>query len=524
MTREVAMAAADTFGVCRRPLAMRVQEADGSERIIGSPCKSTVASVCPACARRAWSLRFQQCREGWHAETEPVDEKREPTPVQVELLTARADLTEQYRRDVEAGDGEAAAVVRDIVAQLDTDLRASGVRGRLPALDAAPKLRATRSTRRRQDTPNLPRRKVARTTVGGVHAGRRYSMFVTLTLPSYGPVRSDGSPWHVEGYDYRRAARDIVFFAALFDRWIQNLRRAVGYDVQYFATVEPQRRGAPHIHVALRTSIPRKVLRMVTEATYRQIWWPHFDHPAYDDDHMPVWDYQRGTFVDPDTGEPLPDWEQAQEVLDSVDELEPAHVIRFGAQMDIKGIPAGSEEANRHIGYLTKYLVKSIGEVLEATSMRAAEHYRRLHEELQTVPCSPRCPVWLRYGIVPQGVTERTVPGRCKGKAHRRETLGLRGQRVLVSRRWSGKTLPDHQADRTEFVRQVLAAAGIAKTDPRTAVITPVRPGDPGVPPREHLILAALAQRSAWRSEYRDALEALGPPGGHDISATPTAA
>ncbi|GAB4583986.1 hypothetical protein Ntsu_18180 [Nocardia sp. IFM 10818] len=147
-----------------------------------------------------------------------------------------------------------------------------------------------------------------------------------------------------------------------------------------------------------------------------------------------------------------------------------------------------------------------------------------MHAELQTVPCSPRCPIWLRYGITPKGATEKTVPGHCKGKAHRRETLGLRGQRVLVSRRWSGKTLPDHQADRTEFVRQVLAAAGIEKTDHSRATITPVEPGDTAVPPREHLIMAMISQRSADRVQYQNALESLGPPEAHDISAMQEAA
>ena len=36
-------------------------------------------------------------------------------------------------------------------------------------------------------------------------------------------------------YDYTRAARDARHVAALFDRFTQNLRRHVGYDVQYFA-------------------------------------------------------------------------------------------------------------------------------------------------------------------------------------------------------------------------------------------------------------------------------------------------
>jgi hypothetical protein len=60
----------------------------------------------------------------------------------------------------------------------------------------------------------------------------------------------------------------------------QNLRRAAGYRVQYFATIEPQQRLAPHLHVAIRGAIPREVLRQVIKATYLQLWWPSFDRPV----------------------------------------------------------------------------------------------------------------------------------------------------------------------------------------------------------------------------------------------------
>ena len=63
-------------------------------------------------------------------------------------------------------------------------------------------------------------------------------------------------------------------FAALFDRFIQNLRRYLGYDVQYFAAVEPQRRLAPHVHIAIRGTIARAEIRSVLAATYHQVWWP----------------------------------------------------------------------------------------------------------------------------------------------------------------------------------------------------------------------------------------------------------
>ncbi len=501
----IAEALADQHGVCRRPLVMHAYDpGTGESKYVGAPCKSTLECQCPGCAARARALRIAQCREGWHIEEEPVKITPEVTDHQIELMSARAQMQVDYDQAKEAGDIEGMDGIREVVADLDTELRSTGVRGRLPALDPAPKAKRQRSTKRRQDAGELPVRKVAKTTVGKQYAGKyRPSMFLTLTLPSYGKVGPDGAPVNPDTYDYRQAARDIIHAPALFDRFMQNYRRAVGYDVQYFATVEPQRRGAPHWHLAARGAAQREVIRQVVDATYHQVWWPHFDQEVYEPGHMPLWDYQAKTFTDPDTGAALPGWDEVMALMDEVDELEPAHVVRLGQQVDIKGILGGTEEAGRHIGYLTKYLTKSISEVIEPQTARAAAHYERLHEELCKTPCSPRCGVWLRYGIVPKGATEKMVPGRCKGKAHRRETLGLRGRRVLVSRRWTGKTLADHQADRIDFVRQMLAEAGISRPDDSDRwVVHPAEPGDPNKPLREHLIMANVTTRLAWRNEY----------------------
>jgi hypothetical protein len=107
-----------------------------------------------------------------------------------------------------------------------------------------------RSTRRRQDAPDLPRRPIQRHTIGQVFAGRyRPSTFLTLTLDSYGRVDTDGAAVDPDRYDYRRAARDAIHFPALVDRFWQNTRRCVGWDVQYFGTVEPQKE-VPHISTA----------------------------------------------------------------------------------------------------------------------------------------------------------------------------------------------------------------------------------------------------------------------------------
>jgi hypothetical protein len=92
----------------------------------------------------------------------------------------------------------------------------------------------------------------------------------------------------------------------------------------------------------------------------------------------------------------------------------------------------------------------------------------------------------------------------------------------LVSRKWTGKTLPDHRADREDFVRQLLAEAGITKPvrDPARVAIFKCEPGDRRIPPRDELIMRAVAQRITWRTEYDTALLAAGPPGGQPISAS----
>jgi hypothetical protein len=155
------------------------------------------------------------------------------------LLEFRADLVSAYRTAVEEERAGDADELREEIRSADEELRQLGMRGRLPNPDGPGKRTAKRSTRRRQDAPNLPRRKVENRTLGREFAGPfRPSMFVTLTCDSYGRVRDDGTPVNPAGYDYRRAARDAVHFASLVDRWWQNLRRCVGWDVQYFATVD----------------------------------------------------------------------------------------------------------------------------------------------------------------------------------------------------------------------------------------------------------------------------------------------
>jgi hypothetical protein len=523
LSGDVARQLAEDHGVCIRPLALRrIELSTGRVDVVPVPCGSRREDVCSPCAEKARRLRVVQCREGWHLEHEPDPGPATPTEAQKELMATRADLHAAYQLARENGEDGECAEIADIVAELDAELRGLGVRGRLEPLDPPARPARKRSTRRRQDAPNLPRRPVEKRTLGQVYGGKyRPSTFLTLTLDSYGRVDGDGAAIDSDSYDYRRAARDAIHFPAITDRFWQNTRRSVGWDVQYFGTVEPQKRGAPHFHAAIRGTISRAELKAITAATYHQVWWPNHDEIRYSGTHLPVWDGRVKGFVDPDTREPLLTFDQACDDLD-----EPAHVVRFGSQVHVKGILGGTEEAGRHIGYLTKYLTKSVTQaagLAEDATARQREHVRRLVAELRITPCSPRCPVWLLYGITPKGARMRTEPGCCKGKAHKPEHLGIGGRRVLVSRKWSNKTLDDHRAERAEFVRQLLEQTGgqpAYPVDDGPFLWERTKAGDSDVPTRPALLMAAISQRQRWRAEYLAAQMKAGEPPDHNRSAT----
>lgn len=480
---------AERHGVCVRPVVHEVTDTvTGRLRLVPTPCGATLAAKCPPCAQRSRVLRMQQCREGWHLEEEPTRDE--------------ADDDQADDPDDDQDDDQDEPTDRD---------------------------RRTRSTRRRQDAPDLPRGPVDQRTVGTsftTPTGKTYrpSMFVTFTLPSYGAVRSDGTPRDPSSYDYRRAARDALHFAKLVDRLWQNLRRTTGYQVQYFASVEAQRRLTPHLHAAIRGAIPRELLRQVASATYHQVWWPAHDEPVYSGDEIPAWFEDRG-YLDPRTGRALPTWEQALDDLDADPDARPAHTIRFGRQLDIQGIIASEGDADRRVAYLTKYLAKSFGEALgedEDVSRRQRRHLDRLHAEVRLQPCSPRCWNWLRFGVQPQQAAEGMSPGACPAKAHDRQHLGCGGRRVLVSRKWTGKTLSRHKADRADVVRQTLLAAGAEVPDSQRYATTITRPDgrpryewqvfDPmksSTPLYHQILTRSIAEKLRWRAQY-DAAKAAG--------------
>jgi len=488
-------------GVCVRPVLSRLTDtATGQTSVVPIPCGATQERRCPPCSGRARKLRMQQCREGWHRDDELPE-----------------------------GGGE------------DQGDELAGHEGEGDETDES--VRRVRSTRRRQDVPDLPRLPMENRTVGRSFTapnGRTYrpSMFVTLTLDSYGRVHRDGTPVDPASYDYHRAALDALHFPKVVDRFWQNLRRCAGYKVQYFATVEAQRRLAPHLHAAVRGVIPRQVVKQVAAATYHQLWWPACDRPVSVGEALPVWDEPAGRYVDPATGVLLPTWDEALDELGADPVARPAHVVKLGRQLDYQGIIASAEDqVGKAIGYLTKYLVKDVGDTYgepDEITPAQARHLTTLHEHVRWLPCSPACWNWLRFGVQPKNAEAGMVPGQCPAKAHDRHHLGLGGRRVLVSRQWSGKTLTEHKADRAAVVRATLAEAGVeipdldrcsatATTDDGTPrfLWSPVAPGDDDAPTYRRVMADSITEKVRWRTEYERAKQLIRPPIHHRSTTKP---
>ena len=519
-TRDAVLAVAENHGACLRPVQLRrTNTQTGQVDQVLIPCGATLASICPPCAERAKQLRAAQCREGWHLDTEPIPEPPPPDDVQAMWVEHRAQA--QADRDHAAQAGDDTAQLDELIGDLDHEIRRCGLRGNA---DPGTRPRRQRSTRRRQDAPDLPKRKISPHTVGKTYTAPdgkifRPSMFLTLTCPSYGKVGEDGTPADPGGYDYQRAVRDALHFAALFDRFIQNLRRVLGHDVQYFATIEPQKRLAPHVHIAIRGTVSRAELRQIIAATYHQVWWPSTNEVLFEGDHLPVWHEPDGRYLDPATGELLPEWDDVLDTIGPHDD--PMHVARFGTKFDAQGVLAGSRGSGRCIGYLTKYLTKQLGDCHHAETDPQREHMDPLAEALRFEPCSPTCANWLRYGIQPKNPRPGLVPGACKGTAHRRDHLGYAGRRVLVSRKWSGKTLADHRSDRKAWLTEML---GLPATDAAAYRWEPVRPGDDDYMPPARRLLHAVADRLQWERALIEARRRAGDALAAEVSATGRAA
>ena len=277
---------------------------------------------------------------------------RASTEEQRWLIEFRADV--QAKRDEAEQAGEDTTDWDEAIAGIDAEINAAGMRGNVLRGRTAPK--RSRSTRRRQDAPDLPKRARQDTTLGRTFtgSGRQDLPAVAVRHPHPallrpGPLRTACRSTRPPTTT-RAAARDALHFSKLVDRFVQNLRRVAGYDVQYFATVEPQKRLAPHLHMAIRGTMPRAEIK----ADRRRHLPPGVvasGRRGHASTAITCRSESRAT-SDGRTGRRLPrpghrakllpTWDEALDQLDADEDAEPLHVLRFGAQVDVQGILAGT--------------------------------------------------------------------------------------------------------------------------------------------------------------------------------------
>lgn len=141
------------------------------------PCGATLAVKCKPCAEKGRRLRIQQIREGWHLADEPAVRPDKPGEDALALVRVRAHL--EFEREAvqyqPMTPDERAAQVAEIdaaIAELDEALGETSLRGHLTPKERDERPRRKRSTRRRQDSPDLPRLPIGPRTVGRAYSGR----------------------------------------------------------------------------------------------------------------------------------------------------------------------------------------------------------------------------------------------------------------------------------------------------------------------------------------------------------------
>ena len=399
LARSVVRQIAAEHGACLQPVQLRrTDTATGQVEQVLVPCGHTLASVCPPCAERAKALRKAQCREGWHLDREPVADTSDPDEYQRWLIETRAET--QAKRDHAAADRDDTTELDALNGELDEEITRTGMRGNvLPARPA----RRHRSTRRRQDTPDLPRRAVAARTVGKTYTAPdgttfRPSMFLTLTCPSYGRVGSDGTPADpattttggppaTHCTSRRCSTGSCRTFAGSSATtcstsppsnpsggWHRTSTSRCAAPVSHRAAPGPRRHLSPGL-VARHHTRPLHRRRPAGMARGQR----QLPRPRY-----------RG---DPSHLGPGPRRDRPDD--------QPQHVARFGERFDAQGVLAGSRDANRCIGYLTKYLTKHVADCHDPGTDAQRAHTDRLADALRYEPCSPTCANWLRYGVRP---------------------------------------------------------------------------------------------------------------------------
>ena len=426
--------------VRRLPAPGRLRRTDldtGQTEVIDLPCGATREDKCAACAKKSRRLRQAQIREGWHRDDEPAPAPEPATEAQKSLILLRGTPGVRPRRGDPrrpVGPGRRPRRGDPRGRGGDRGRRAAGA-GRPTARDGDEDSRrrhrpaCKRSTRRRQDAPDLPRRKVEPRTVGRIYTAPDGTDLPAVDVadphPRLATARSarTAPPVNPDRYDYRRAAWDASHFPRLLDRFWQNLRRCDGWNVQYAGCVEPQRRLAPHAHFAIRGTIPRDILRTGRGGHLPPGVVAGGRRPAVHLRPAPGLGRDATAWVDPDTREPLTTWDGSAR----------RHRRRpgrgTGARRPLRRRRSTPRRHARHQGRRTHHPAtsRSTSPSTPATATRLTTDRQRdtPRPALAPTPASPPARTGARTGCSTASSrrrrTRKLKPGRCKGKVHQRD-------------------------------------------------------------------------------------------------------
>ena len=523
------------------------------------------SSTCPAAppwrpsARRAPSGpagcgRSRSARAG----TAPTNRSPGPDPATDEqralIEPARAPgVRPRPRAERDGPSGHQVADLDDGIAEVEQAIAAEGpARRHRPATRPrrrgpgrrADRPRRIRSTRRRQDVPDLPRQKVDPRTVGRTYTGpdgtvHQPSMWLTLTLDSYGPVHSIPArpavhlPPPAQPTTTRcsapRSTRPRTTTGAppgtpctspgcstvlaepaprgRLERPVRRLRRAA-------TPARPARplrhpRHHPPRHAATRSPPP---------PTTRCGGRPPTDR-ATPLDRPPVWDADASAWIDPDTRTPLPTWARGPRR----DRRRPGR--RAGARRPVRAAGQGQGRRARHARTSTAPSAtspstspKTPPTATPITSDPQREHLDRLWHELRVTPCSDRCANWLLYGIQPKKAHDQAPPRPLQRPGppadHPRHRRPPRPRSPAT-----GPAKPSPTTAPTPAPGSAPSSASATSADQTdagrpTSPATPApvawemaRPDDPDLPPLEHRLLRAISTRIQRRRELDAARE-----------------
>ena len=302
----------------------------------------------------------------------------------------------------------------------------------------------------------------------GVHcSGRQDLPALDVRHPHPAVLRAgdaEGVPVNPARYDYRRAALDALHFPKLVDRFWQNLRAAPATRSStsppssrsgaWPRTCTPRSGGPSPARCCARSGPPPTTSSGGRPTTLPSMW-----------TGCPVWTDAR--LRRPEHRRAAPDAGTRRSTRST-----PTRG-RAGARRSVRGPGRHPGPHRRQTGGGTGHRLhvqvpdqadrRHLRRRDDASAAREA-HIDRLAEEVRWLPCTPTCATGSATASNPP------APGRDRARAlhaqgARPHQPGLGGRRVLVSRKWSGKTLAAHKADRAAVVRAALEEAGIDPDD-----------------------------------------------------------